>query len=55
MQKIVDNYLDESEKNVRETNSLYKIPNSLKGIFGEKLYVFKKTKIIVYNDLIKDG
>lgn len=52
--KLIDEYLNEDPKSTRETNNLYNIPNSIKGIICEKLYQFKWTKIVVNNQLKKD-
>lgn len=53
VKNLIDEYLKEG-KNIINYNDLYNIPNSLKGIFGEKLYLFKQTHIIVNNNLKTD-
>lgn len=48
--KYVDSILD-SKIQIKNSNNLYKIPKSLKGIFGEKLFNLKRTTIIVNNNI----
>jgi hypothetical protein len=51
IKNLVNEYLNEEPTSARETNDLYNVPNSIKGIICEKLYHFKWTKIIVVNNL----
>jgi hypothetical protein len=54
VKKLVDEYLNEEPTSARETNNLYNVPNSIKGIICEKVYHFKWTKIVVNNQLKTD-
>jgi hypothetical protein len=54
VKKLIDEYIYEIPKNTRETNNLYNVPNSIKGIVCEKLYHFKWTKVLVNNKLKND-